>query len=117
MPESVDDSLADAVLRRDFDGFVGSALPRAPLYSALSAVLAADALFRGILDSADATREYIGTNVRSTVRDLARLATTLRISVREAGVRLAFHRRDMPELPMAAEMALYSVAEEPPDYF
>lgn len=49
MPESVDDSLADAVLRRDFESFVGSALPRAPLYSALSAVLAADAGLRRIL--------------------------------------------------------------------
>ena len=97
---------------------VAGGTPVLPNFAATTgAVLAADALFRSILDTAEDAREYIGTNVRSTVRDLARLATTLRISVREAGVRLAFHRRDMPELPMPTEMALYSVAEEPPDYF
>jgi len=79
------------------------------------AVLAADALFRGEVSTQEETRKYLETNVRSTVRDLARLSNTLRISVRDAGVRLAFHRRDLPE-PPPAEMALYSVSEEPPEF-
>ena len=78
------------------------------------AVLAADAIFRGEVSSVPEVHAYVESHVRAMVRDLARLSTTLRISVREAGMRLAFHRRDVPEMP-AAEMALYSVAEEPPE--
>ena len=52
--------------------------------------------------------------VRATIRDLARLSNTLRISVRDAGMRLAFHRRDLPEPP--SELPMYSVVEEPPEF-
>jgi glutamate dehydrogenase (NAD(P)+) len=79
------------------------------------AVLAADALFRGEVSTVDETRAYVESHVRATVRDLARLSSTLRISVRDAGVRLAFHRRDIPDLP-PAEVSMYSVVEEPPEF-
>ena len=79
------------------------------------AVVAADALFRGDVTTAAEARAHIGTRVRSTVRDLARLSSTLRISVRDAGMRLAFHRRDLQDMA-PAEMPLYSVAEEPPEF-
>jgi hypothetical protein len=78
-------------------------------------VLAADAVFRGEVTTVEETRRYIETHVRATVRDLARLSNTLRISVRRAGVRVAFHRKDTPEVP-PAEVPLYSVAEEPPEF-
>jgi glutamate dehydrogenase (NAD(P)+) len=79
------------------------------------AILAADALFRGEVTTAEDTRTYIGKNVRTTVKDLARLSTTLRISVRDAGVRVAFHRHDISDIG-PVEPTLYSVVEEPPEF-
>ncbi len=80
------------------------------------AILAADAIFRGEVTTADEARRQIGVNVRATVRDLARLSSTLRIPVREAGMRVAFHRHDITVEPPLAEVPLYSVAEEPPEF-
>jgi glutamate dehydrogenase (NAD(P)+) len=79
------------------------------------AVLAADALFRNEASTVEEVRAYIETNVRATVRDLARLSSTLRISIRDSGVRLAFHRRDMPDTP-PSEVPMYSIVEESPEF-
>ena len=49
------------------------------------AVFAADAIFRGEVTTADEVRAYVETNVRATIRDLARLSSALRISVRDGG--------------------------------
>ena len=78
------------------------------------AVVAADALFRGEVTTVEATKNHIETRVRATIRDLARLSNTLRISVRDAGMRLAFHRRDLPDPP--SELPMYSIVEEPPEF-
>jgi len=96
---------------------VTSGVPVLPSFAATAgAVLAADALFRGIVSTPEETRAYIAKQMRSTVKDLARLATTLRISVRDAGMRLAFHRRDLPEAAPPAELPMYSIVEEPPEF-
>jgi glutamate dehydrogenase/leucine dehydrogenase len=95
---------------------VARGTPVLPSFSVTTgAILAADALFRGEVTTAEDARTYIGTNVRTTVKDLARLSTTLRISVRDAGVRVAFHRHDLTDTS-PAEPSLYSVVEEPPEF-
>ncbi len=95
---------------------VARGTPVLPSFAATTgAVIAADALFSGATTTVEETRNKIETHVRSMVRDLARLSSTLRISIRDAGVRLAFHRHDLPA-PQPAEMSLYSIAEEPPEF-
>jgi glutamate dehydrogenase (NAD(P)+) len=82
----------------------------------MGAVLLADAVLQGQVVKPGEAREFIGHQVHATIRELARLSATLRVSLRDAGVRLAFHRWDVPPPSlMAAEPPPPPTEEEPPE--
>src|SRR6185369_7744715 len=56
----------------------------------MGAVLIADAVLHGEVSDAKAAMPRLTEQVKTTVQEVARLAGTLRISLREAGVRLAY---------------------------
>jgi glutamate dehydrogenase/leucine dehydrogenase len=68
-----------------------------PAFAAtLGGVLLADCFVRGEVSTAVDALEFIASQIERTIEQLFRLAGTLRISLRDAGVRLAFHRWNTP---------------------
>jgi glutamate dehydrogenase (NAD(P)+) len=84
----------------------------------MGGVLVADAVLQGHVTDVPDVLAYMTRNVVNTVQEITRLASTLRISVREAGVRLAFHRWDMPVPPMIPSTThVGPISEEPNEVF
>ena len=64
--------------------------------STMGGVLLADGVLRGEVTWLTMPPEFVASNVRATVEQLARLSANLNISLREGGIRLAFHRWSTP---------------------
>jgi glutamate dehydrogenase (NAD(P)+) len=84
-----------------------------PVFPSFAATVGSVLLTDGILSGASTSVEHalsqLSQGVRTTARELLRLSPTLRISVREAGVRLAFHRWGQSTLTVP----LASLPEQP----
>lgn len=82
----------------------------------LGAVLLVNAALQGVVNSLGEALDLITSEVHTTVRELARLASTLRVSLRDAGVRLAFHRWDVsPPSLFAPEQQRDPLEDELPE--
>jgi glutamate dehydrogenase/leucine dehydrogenase len=73
---------------------IARGIPVLPSFAAtVGPTFVSDACLRGEVRTLEEALASLRRNVQSTARELVRLSATLRISLREAGQRLAFHHR------------------------
>lgn len=81
----------------------------------MGAVLIADAVLHGRVHTAEDALVQVADQVGTTIHELARLSATLRISLRDAGTRLAFHRWEVLPPPPQSSLSLRHYEHEPPE--
>lgn len=94
----------------------GRGIPVFPSFAAtLGSVVMTDKVLGGFTGTVEQAIEQLAQGVRTTARELLRLSPTLRISLREAAVRLAFHRWGQSTLTLPEQQQTNETHDEPPE--